>query len=252
MPGGRLPAVAAILASVVVAACAAPPSPGPPQRGAAGPCPPKPAPELPPDAGRQDPIPRETLSQTGVSMAPNMLIMAVERLERVEAGMQAMRSAPDTGTARREARGILDQLVGPGGRHTSPTALQPGLLPAAQATLTDPGIVLTAYGTSQDPRLSQALADTILGNVDRWQEPAKRWTEIDEAVAAWTPTTNTMQRLDGGAMRLVGWSLLALQTQDTTCAHEFGANGLVDAVVALRTAREALFIACTWAEVICA
>jgi hypothetical protein len=184
-------------------------------------------------------------------VGPKLLTTLIERLERVEAGLQYMAGAPDAGAARREARVVLDQLVGPGGRHTSPTAAGPGVLPAAQPALTDPGIALTIFGTSQDTRVSNALSGVILGDVERWQQPTDRWTEIDAAVAAWTPTNNSMQSLDGRVMRMIGWSLLALQTQDTGCAHEFGANGVIDAAVALQAAREALLIGCTWTDVEC-
>lgn len=172
----------------------------------------------------------------------------VERLERADQAMREVRSAPDLAGARRAARAVLDLLTGPSGRHSGPSAVVPGVLPADGPTLSEPGLALAAYQGSADPRVRTPIADVILGDADAWQRPTARWDEIDRAVAGWTSQHNPMPTLDGHVMRVVGWALLAERAPSVERAREHASHGVIHTSLSLEAAREALAAACAGAD----
>lgn len=175
----------------------------------------------------------------------SVLSVLMDRLTAVQSAMQTIRDASDLAAVRCGSQATLDLLLGSRGRNRSPSVLFPGVLPADTPALLDPGLALTAHETSADPRVRQAMAGVLLGDVGGWlQGPSQRWDEIDRAVASWTPGNDTVSSLDGVGMRLIGWARLALQAPTMGAASQIGSLGLRDAAAGLEATRDALIAIC--------
>jgi hypothetical protein len=157
--------------------------------------------------------------------------------------MQAIRDATDLEDAKSAARWVLDLLVGPDGRHAAEFTQAPGVLPADGPEVVDPGLALAVYDTTSAPEVREIIDGLLLGDVDRWRRPSERWSEIDAAVAAWSPSNNPMPGLDGHLMRVVGWAALSLKASSLEQARALGTHGVVHTALSLQAAREALAVA---------
>lgn len=168
------------------------------------------------------------------------LAVLVQRLERADQALAAVREAADLEEAHAAARWALDLLVGPGGRHAGPFTLSPGVLPADGEAVSDPGLALAAYDAASDPAVREAIERVLLGDVDRWRQPARRWDEMDAAIAAWTPRDNSVASLDGHLPRVVCWTALILDAPSLARAQEYASHGALHLDLSLQAARQAL------------
>ncbi|MCJ7711877.1 MAG: hypothetical protein MUQ32_13725, partial [Chloroflexi bacterium] len=57
-----------------------------------------------------------------------------------------------------------------------------------------------------------------------WADPTVRWTTLEEAIKAWSQSNNTFPSLPSHPQRIVGWSTLALNTDDLATALEYGGH----------------------------
>ena len=176
-----------------------------------------------------------------------LLSVLFDRLTAAQSAFQMVRDAADPGTVRCGAQATLDLLLGSRGRNRSPSVLVGGALPGDTPSLVDPGLALAAHDSTLDSRIREAISAVLLGDVESWGQPSRRWDEIDAAVAGWTPG-NDLSSLDGGLMRLIGWARLALRAPTISVANQIGAMSLRDVASALQATTEALIATCEDAE----
>lgn len=117
-----------------------------------------------------------------------------------------------------EARNLVVGPDGPGygdvdGDGSLAGEVERGLLPglAGETGLTGPGA---------DER--ECLVPDLLGG--SWADPAARWAEATDAIAAWSETDNTFPSLASHAQRIVGWASLTLASGDLATAVEFAGH----------------------------
>lgn len=173
--------------------------------------------------------------------AREALQLLVERLTVADDLMQQLREAASPSDSHVLARMILDQITGPSGRHAEASALSPGVLPAdLEEATTDVGLGLTIFDATTSDQVRREISETILGDVAAWRRPADRWNEIDAVLAEWRPERNTMPRLDGHLMRVVGWCVLTLRSDSAKDARGYASHGRLHTGLSLEAARRAL------------
>lgn len=94
-----------------------------------------------------------------------------------------------------------------------------------------PGLDGTPAGLADALADNECIAADVLGG--SWDDPAARWAQLDEVVAAWTDANNTMPSLASHAMRVVGWALLTLGTDEIAIADEYGGHAQLHVAVSL-------------------
>lgn len=67
-----------------------------------------------------------------------------------------------------------------------------------------------------------------------WREPAKRWSQLENAIARWRPARNTFPSLPSHAQRVVGWASLTLKTNSLADAHEYASHARLHVDISLR------------------
>ena len=85
------------------------------------------------------------------------------------------------------------------------------------------------------------LADALAGNEcveadvlgGSWDDPEARWAELDAVVADWSEDDNTMPQLASHPMRIVGWAMLTLDTDDLEAAVEYAGHARLHVDVSL-------------------
>ena len=65
-------------------------------------------------------------------------------------------------------------------------------------------------------------------------QQAARWSSLESAIAAWTPSNNTFPALPSHPQRIVGWASLALATAELAAALEYGGHASLHVDVARR------------------
>ncbi len=158
--------------------------------------------------------------------------LLAERIEVVAAHVAAWADAPTLADAKAAAEAAANHVVGPGGpgfgdRDGDGTVRGPsdaGILPGVDG---DPAGFALAAAEAGGPG---CITRDILGG--SWEDPAARWAELDEVVAAWRPDRNTMPRLASHAQRIVGWALLTFATDDLGEAQTFAGHARIHVQVA--------------------
>ena len=141
------------------------------------------------------------------------------RLSAIDGAVNRWRSATDLAAARRSAEEARNLVVGPNGPSygdadgdgTVDGASAIGLLPGLGG---EPGLATAAAGPCVE-------RDVIGGS---WADPAVRWSILDAAISAWTPSNNTFPALPSHAQRIVGWATLTLATAELATALEYGGH----------------------------
>ncbi len=151
------------------------------------------------------------------------------RLLVIDDAVDRWRSAADLATAHRAAEEARNLVVGPRGPSygdadgdgTVGGASAIGLLPGPGG---EPGLATAGAGP--------CVERDVLGG--SWADPAARWSILESAVAAWTPSHNTFPALPSHPQRIVGWASLALAAADHAPAVEYGGHARLHVDVALR------------------
>ncbi|WP_430866744.1 hypothetical protein [Demequina aurantiaca] len=86
-------------------------------------------------------------------------------------------------------------------------------------------------GVAQIEPINECVERDVLGG--SWDDPAARWAEADAALAAWSPSDNTMPTLASHPQRIYGWASLTLATDDLDEAHEYAGHALIHVNVTL-------------------
>lgn len=153
----------------------------------------------------------------------------VARLSAIDGAVGRWRSATDLATARRSAEEASNLVVGPHGPSygdsdrdgTVGGASAIGLLPGLGG---EPGLATAAAGP--------CVERDVLGG--SWADPAARWSSLESAIAAWTPSNNTFPALPSHPQRLVGWATLSLATAELATALEYGGHAQLHIDVAMQ------------------
>ena len=77
------------------------------------------------------------------------------------------------------------------------------------------------------------VSDVLGGS---WQEPVKRWSELQNAISRWTVTANTFPSLPSHAQRVVGWATLTLNSQSLAEAREYARHARLHVDISVRAA----------------
>jgi hypothetical protein len=158
----------------------------------------------------------------GDDAAPDDATSAVStRIEDIDDAVARWREASDVATARAAAEEAANLVVGPNGpgygdrdgNGTVEGESDAGLLPGLDGT--PDGIAVALAGNEC------VDCDVLNGTVD---DPAGAWAAMDEAIAAWTPSSNTMPSLASHPMRIVGWSTFTIAGDDLDEAHEYAGH----------------------------
>ena len=75
------------------------------------------------------------------------------------------------------------------------------------------------------------VADVLGGS---WREPAMRWSQLQSAIARWTPARNTFPSLPSHAQRVVGWASLTLKSDSLVNAREYARHARLHVDIAVR------------------
>ena len=169
-----------------------------------------------------------TTSRPG-SVTPDDPGLLEARLSAINDAVNRWQSATGLATARRAAEEARNLVVGPHGPAYGDTdrdgtvdgASAIGLLPGLGC---EPGLATAAAGP--------CVERDVLGG--SWADPAARWSALESAIAAWSPSDNTFPALPSHPQRLVGWATLALATADLATALEYGGHAHLHIEVAMR------------------
>jgi len=151
------------------------------------------------------------------------------RLTAIDDAVDRWQSATDLATARRSAEEARNLVVGPHGPSYG-DADQDGTIDGASGIGLLPGL-------GGEPGLATAGAGPcverdVLGG--SWADPAARWSSLESAIAAWTPTNNTFPALPSHPQRIVGWATLALAATELATALEYGGHAHLHIDVSMR------------------
>ncbi len=141
------------------------------------------------------------------------------RLAAIDDAITRWQAAPALTEARAAAEAARNLVVGPDGPYygdadgdgTVGGASEIGLLPGAGGLR---GLATEAEGAC-------VVRDVLGGS---WSDPAARWATLDAAIEAWSPSNNTFPALPSHPQRIVGWSTLALGTDDLATALEYSGH----------------------------
>lgn len=151
------------------------------------------------------------------------------RLSAIDDAVNRWQSATDLATAQRSAEEARNLIVGPHDPSSGDTdwdgtfdgASAIGLLPGLGG---EPGLATAAAGP--------CVERDVLGG--SWADPAARWSILESAIAAWTPSNNTFPALPSHPQRIVGWATLTLAATDLATALEYGGHAHLHIDVAMR------------------
>jgi len=144
-----------------------------------------------------------------------------ERIDAIEDAVAVWRGATDVAAARAAAEEAANLIVGPNGPGYGDRDGD-GVVTGE----TDAGLLVGVDGTPDgiaDPLASNECVarDVLAGTVD---DPAAAWSEMESAIAAWTPGRNTMPSLASHPMRIVGWATFTIAGDDLDLAHEYAGH----------------------------
>lgn len=82
------------------------------------------------------------------------------------------------------------------------------------------------------PNNNACVVGDILGG--SWIDPARRWSQLQDAIARWTAVRNTFPSLPSHAQRVVGWASLTLKTRSLVEAREYAAHARLHVDISTR------------------
>lgn len=77
------------------------------------------------------------------------------------------------------------------------------------------------------------VADVLGGS---WQQPAKRWSQLQSAISRWSASGNTFPSLPSHAQRVVGWASLTLKSDSLADAHGYAKHARLHVDISVRAA----------------
>lgn len=154
-----------------------------------------------------------------------------ERLDEIADHVSVWPSSDDPAEVMAAAEAAANLVVGPNGPDYGDRDGDGEIAGATEAGLL-PGIDGSPDGVASPLAVQSCVArDVLAGTVD---DPAAAWAEMESAIAAWTPSDNTMPTLASHPMRIVGWATFALSSGDFDEAHEFAGHAQLHVDVSQR------------------
>lgn len=149
-----------------------------------------------------------TCNVAAVASAPTDAVVAARaRAADVQAALDRWRDAEDLPSAHHPAEEVSNLITGPAvdlygdadGDGSVQGAVELGLLPGQ-----------AGKGSLSLPLRGCAGPDLLGGS---WDEPAARWLDLADKIAAWTPDNNPFPDLESHAQRTIGWAQLTLMSK---------------------------------------
>lgn len=141
------------------------------------------------------------------------------RLAAVDQAVDRWAAASTLAAAHQAAEEARNLLVGPSGPLYG-DANKDGRIEGASEVGVLPGLNVQR-GLAGPGDNACVIADVLGGS---WDDPARRWSQLQSAIARWTPTRNTFPSLPSHAQRVVGWASLTLKAQSLADAHEYASH----------------------------
>ena len=186
---------------------------------------------------RSRPDPRAIgMAQTAPARPPQPSAETLNaRLQALDRAVKRWQAASRLHVAHEAAEETRNLIVGPSGPYYR-DANGDGKFAGANTVGILPGL---KGGTSlARPDDNACVIADIRGG--SWQEPAKRWSQLQSAISRWTPFRNTFPSLPSHVQRVVGWATLTLKSDSLVevRAHAKHARLHVDiALLALNNCR---------------
>jgi hypothetical protein len=144
-----------------------------------------------------------------------------ERIDAIEDAVVRWGEASDVDTAHAAAEAAANLVVGPNGPGYGDRDGDGAVEGENDAGLL-PGRDGTPDGIAAQLAANECVArDVLASTID---DPAAAWSEMETAIAAWTPQDNTMPSLASHPMRIVGWATFTIASDDLDEAHEYAGH----------------------------
>lgn len=159
------------------------------------------------------------LAPAATAATPADATTLTSRLMQIDEAINSWQSSPDLAAARASAETARNLVVGPDGPYygdadgegTIEGVSDRGLLPGVDG---QSGIATEAFGA--------CVTRDVLGG--SWGDPQARWAELDDKIAAWSPTNNPFPTLASHPQRIVGWATLAINATTLDEALEYAGH----------------------------
>ena len=151
------------------------------------------------------------------------------RLALLDQAVTRWQEAPTLRVAHEAAEEARNLIVGPNGLFYG-DATGDGKISGANPVGVLPG--LKGEAGLADPNENGCVVADVLGG--RWRDPAIRWSQLQRAIAGWTPAKNTFPSLASHPQRVVGWASLTLKSDRLADAREYASHARLHVDISLR------------------
>jgi len=135
----------------------------------------------------------------------------------IDGAVRRWRGAPDLRVALAAAEEARNLVVGPRGPLYG-DADRDGAVAGASDIGLLPGLAGEA-GLARATDGACVFRDILGGG---WELPARRWSVLEAAINAWSPSKNTFPGLPSHPQRIVGWAALTLSSRNFVMARAYG------------------------------
>ncbi len=154
------------------------------------------------------------------------------RLEALDRAVARWQGASTLRTAHEAAEEARNLVVGSSGPFYG-DANGDGRISGASTLVILPGLKGERSLARRDDNAC-VVADVLGGS---WREPAKRWSELQNAIARWTATANTFPSLPSHPQRVVGWASLTLSSASLAEAQEYARHAQLHVDISVRAVK---------------
>lgn len=159
--------------------------------------------------------PAAAIRKSGASETPAGVLEL--RLAAIHGAVRRWRQASDLRVAHAAAEEARNLIVGAAGPYYGDSDRDGSVAGASSSGLL-PGRLGEA-GLAQ-PGDGACVVRDILGG--SWEQPARRWSILETAIEAWSPSRNTFPSLPSHPQRIIGWATLTLSSRQLATAREYG------------------------------
>lgn len=163
------------------------------------------------------------------TVAPTAAETLGSRLAFLDQAVIRWRQAPTLRVAHEAAEEARNLVVGANGPFYG-DADRDGKIGGANLMGVLPG--LRGEAGLANPNENSCVNADVMGG--RWSDPAMRWSQLQRAIASWTPAKNTFPSLPSHPQRVVGWASLTLKSNRLADAHEYARHARLHVDISLR------------------
>ena len=164
------------------------------------------------------PLAQAAPSVSPVPQRPTRQSLAT-RLAAIDRAVERWAAASTLADAHQAAEEARNLIVGPSGPFYG-DANKDGQIAGASEVGVLPG--LNGQKGLAAPGDNACVVADILGG--SWEDPARRWSQLQVAITRWAPARNTFPSLPSHPQRVVGWASLTLQARTLADAHEYASH----------------------------